>query len=63
MACYKLRVIGVYPCFCINAYDAFDGHDEPGSTLEKGFEAFGEYFSTVPVLASDELLDEFKENF
>lgn len=45
------------------AYDAFDGHDEPGSALGKGFEAFGRYFSAVPVLASDELLDEFKENF
>lgn len=45
------------------AYDRFDGDDSEGSPFSDAFDAYREYFATVPDMASEELLDEFSEKF
>lgn len=45
------------------AYSRFDGDDSEESAFSKAFSAYNNYFSTMPRVASDELLDEFEENF
>lgn len=45
------------------AYDRFDGDDSDDSPFSDAFGAYREYFSMVPEMASEELLDEFSEKF
>ena len=45
------------------AYDRFDGDSSDGSHFSDAFVTYRDYFATVPVLASEELLEEFSEKF